>query len=155
MKSKDDYYDVVEIVPGEGADAEAGRVRLQARRLHLSGAGRRRRRCEASLPRDARQRLLPAPSRLRVAARDASSAAAHDHLAQLRLAVLQRAGVGALLALISSGLTIIYGTLGVLNLAHGAMFMLGGYAGYVAFQATGSFVLAVIGGALFMVVVGG
>ncbi len=47
---------------------------------------------------------------------------------------------GALLALISSGLTIIYGTLGVLNLAHGAMFMLGGYAGYVAFQATGSFV---------------
>ena len=36
---------------------------------------------------------------------------------------------GALLALISSGLTIIYGTLGVLNLAHGAMFMLGGYAG--------------------------
>jgi branched-chain amino acid transport system permease protein len=61
---------------------------------------------------------------------------------------------GALLALISSGLTIIYGTLGVLNLAHGAMFMLGGYAGYVAFQATGSFVLAVIAGTLFMGVVG-
>ena len=48
--------------------------------------------------------------------------------------------LGALLALISSGLTIIYGTLGVLNLAHGAMFMLGGYAGYVAYQATGSFI---------------
>ena len=47
--------------------------------------------------------------------------------------------LGALLALISSGLTIIYGTLGVLNLAHGAMFMLGGYAGYVVFHATGSF----------------
>jgi branched-chain amino acid transport system permease protein len=61
---------------------------------------------------------------------------------------------GALLALISSGLTIIYGTLGVLNLAHGAMFMLGGYAGYVAYQASGSFVLAVIVGALFLVVVG-
>ena len=42
--------------------------------------------------------------------------------------------LGALLALISSGLTIIYGTLGVLNLAHGAMFMLGGYAGYVAYR---------------------
>jgi len=62
---------------------------------------------------------------------------------------------GLLLALISSGLTIIYGTLGVLNLAHGAMFMLGGYAGYVAFQATGSFALAVLAGALFVVVVGG
>jgi branched-chain amino acid transport system permease protein len=62
---------------------------------------------------------------------------------------------GALLALISSGLTIIYGTLGVLNLAHGAMFMLGGYAGYVALQATGSFVIAIVAGALFLVVVGG
>src|SRR5215469_5779297 len=62
--------------------------------------------------------------------------------------------LGALLALISSGLTIIYGTLGVLNLAHGAMFMLGGYAGYVAYEATGSFILAVAGGALFLLVVG-
>src|SRR5215510_8198153 len=62
--------------------------------------------------------------------------------------------LGALLALISSGLTIIYGTLGVLNLAHGAMFMLGGYAGYVAFQATGSFTVAVIAGTLFMLVAG-
>src|ERR1700751_5854211 len=61
---------------------------------------------------------------------------------------------GALLALIASGLTIIYGTLGVLNLAHGAMFMLGGYAGYVAFEATGSFLVAVAAGALFLVVVG-
>jgi branched-chain amino acid transport system permease protein len=61
---------------------------------------------------------------------------------------------GALLALIASGLTIIYGTLGVLNLAHGAMFMLGGYAGYVAFQATGSFAVAVVAGALFLVVAG-
>jgi branched-chain amino acid transport system permease protein len=58
------------------------------------------------------------------------------------------------LALISSGLTIIYGTLGVLNLAHGAMFMLGGYAGYVAYSYTDSFILAVITGALFVMVVG-
>jgi branched-chain amino acid transport system permease protein len=62
---------------------------------------------------------------------------------------------GALLALISSGLTIIYGTLGVLNLAHGAMFMLGGYAGWVAFHETGSFVAAVAVGALCLAIVGG
>ncbi len=62
--------------------------------------------------------------------------------------------LGALLALISSGLTIIYGTLGVLNLAHGAMFMLGGYAGYVAYTYTGSYVLAVIAGSLFVMLVG-
>jgi branched-chain amino acid transport system permease protein len=62
--------------------------------------------------------------------------------------------LGALLALISSGLTIIYGTLGVLNLAHGAMFMLGGYAGFVAYQMTGSYVIAVAAGAFFVLVVG-
>ncbi len=61
---------------------------------------------------------------------------------------------GTLLALISAGLTIIYGTLGVLNLAHGAMFMLGGYAGYVAYDATGSFLIAVVAGAVFVLVVG-
>ncbi len=62
--------------------------------------------------------------------------------------------LGALLALIASGLTIIYGTLGVLNLAHGAMFMLGGYAGYAAYQASGSFLLAVITGTLSLGVLG-
>jgi len=62
--------------------------------------------------------------------------------------------LGALLALISSGLTIIYGTLGVLNLAHGAMFMLGGYAGYAAYQATNSFVMAVIAGSVALLLVG-
>lgn len=62
--------------------------------------------------------------------------------------------LGALLALISSGLTIIYGTLGVLNLAHGAMFMLGGYAGWVAFTYTGSFLVAVLAGSLFVALVG-
>ena len=62
--------------------------------------------------------------------------------------------LGALLALIASGLTIIYGTLGVLNLAHGAMFMLGGYAGYAAYQATGSFVAAVAAGTLALGVLG-
>jgi branched-chain amino acid transport system permease protein len=62
--------------------------------------------------------------------------------------------LGTLLALISAGLTIIYGTLGVLNLAHGAMFMLGGYAGYAAYEETGSFLVAVIAGAAFVLVVG-
>lgn len=61
---------------------------------------------------------------------------------------------GALLALISAGLTIVYGTLGVLNLAHGALFMLGGYAGFVAYQYTGNFFIAVVVGTVFVGVVG-
>ena len=62
--------------------------------------------------------------------------------------------LGALLALISSGLTIIYGTLGVLNLAHGAMFMLGGYAGWVAYTYSGSFIVAIIAGSVFVLLIG-
>jgi branched-chain amino acid transport system permease protein len=61
---------------------------------------------------------------------------------------------GALLALISSGLTIIFGTLGVLNLAHGAMFILGGYAGWLAYTYTNSFIVAVVAGTLFVMIIG-
>src|SRR5215471_17547104 len=60
--------------------------------------------------------------------------------------------LGALLALVASGLTIIYGMLGVLNLAHGAMFMLGGYAGWLTY--TDSFIAAVLVGAIFVMIVG-
>jgi branched-chain amino acid transport system permease protein len=61
---------------------------------------------------------------------------------------------GSLLALVSSGLTIILGTLGVLNFAHGALFMLGAYAGFTILLYTHSFVLALVGAAVFMLIVG-
>lgn len=62
--------------------------------------------------------------------------------------------LGTLLALVSSGLTIILGTLGVLNFAHGALFMLGAYAMYVVATGSGSFLLAIAVGAVFMLLVG-
>jgi branched-chain amino acid transport system permease protein len=62
--------------------------------------------------------------------------------------------LGSLLALISSGLTIILGALGVLNFAHGAMFMLGAYAAFVVLTQGGSFVLALAGGAALLFVIG-
>ncbi len=62
--------------------------------------------------------------------------------------------LGTLLALVSSGLTIILGTLGVLNFAHGALFMLGAYAIVVIANYTGSFVVGLFAGAAFMLVVG-
>ena len=61
---------------------------------------------------------------------------------------------GSLLALISSGLTIILGTLGVLNFAHGAMFMVGAYTAYVVLTYTGSYVAALLGGAAALLVLG-
>jgi branched-chain amino acid transport system permease protein len=57
---------------------------------------------------------------------------------------------GLLLFLIASGLTLIFGVLGVINLAHGSLFMIGAYLAFVVARWTGSlwFALpaAVIGG---------
>ena len=54
--------------------------------------------------------------------------------------------LGALLVLVAMGLTIIFGALGVINFAHGAFYMVGAYAGYVAYNQTHSFMLAVTAG---------
>lgn len=62
--------------------------------------------------------------------------------------------LGSLLALATSGLTIILGTLGVLNFAHGALFMVGAYAVFAMLQSTNSFVPAIAVGTVFMLIVG-
>lgn len=62
--------------------------------------------------------------------------------------------LGTLLALVSSGLTIILGTLGVLNFAHGALFMVGAYAIFVIASYSGSFLAGLFGGAVVMLVLG-
>ena len=60
---------------------------------------------------------------------------------------------GMVLFLIASGLTIIFGMMGILNLAHAAIFMLSGYLCYQVIAMTGSFwaglVLAPIGTGIF------
>ena len=60
---------------------------------------------------------------------------------------------GSLLALISSGLTIILGMLGVVNFAHGAMFMLGAYTAFVVLGHWHSFAAALVLAALVLLVV--
>lgn len=49
---------------------------------------------------------------------------------------------GGQLALVAIGLTLIWGVARVLNFAHGAMFMVGGFVGYFTLGATGSIFLA-------------
>ena len=56
---------------------------------------------------------------------------------------------GALLFLLASGLSLIFGVMGILNLAHGALYMVGAYVGWtVAVQHGLSFWLAVLVGGL-------
>lgn len=62
--------------------------------------------------------------------------------------------LGSLLALVSSGLTIILGTLGILNFAHGALFAVGAYLVFVMLSLTNSFILALLGGCAAMLVLG-
>ena len=61
---------------------------------------------------------------------------------------------GMILALIASGLTLIFGIMDVVNFAHGELFMLGAYLGFVIFVTTGSFWLALIGSALIVAILG-
>jgi len=60
---------------------------------------------------------------------------------------------GTLLALMASGLTIIFGTLGFVNFAHGAMFMLGAYAAFVVLTYTHSYIAALFAGAVVLLIV--
>src|SRR6185312_11133889 len=61
---------------------------------------------------------------------------------------------GMILALVASGLTLIFGIMDVVNFAHGELFMLGAYVGVVVGSATGNFWLALILAALTVAVIG-
>jgi branched-subunit amino acid ABC-type transport system permease component len=61
---------------------------------------------------------------------------------------------GMILALIASGLTLIFGIMDVVNFAHGELFMLGAYVGVIIISTTGSFWLALVGSALIVALLG-
>jgi len=61
---------------------------------------------------------------------------------------------GLLLFLIASGLTLVFGVLGIINLAHGSLFMIGAYTAYFVVERTGSLWLALPAGILGGVVLG-
>lgn len=61
---------------------------------------------------------------------------------------------GMILALVASGLTLIFGIMDVVNFAHGDLVMLGGFTGAVTFATTGSFWLALLVAVLVIAVFG-
>ncbi|MEN9587304.1 MAG: hypothetical protein RIT15_879 [Pseudomonadota bacterium] len=61
---------------------------------------------------------------------------------------------GLLLFMLAAGLTLIFGIMGVVNLAHGSFYMLGAYLAYALSGLLGSLTLAILVGALLSVVFG-
>ena len=65
-------------------------------------------------------------------------------LAILPIQALHGLVYGMLLFLVASGLTLIFGMMGVLNFAHGAIYMLGAYFSFSILQWTGQFWLSLV-----------
>src|ERR1700759_2868176 len=61
----------------------------------------------------------------------------------------------ALLFVVASGFTLIFGLLRIVNLAHGALYLLGGYVGYAIASRTGRFALGGLGAMAAIAAVGG
>ena len=62
--------------------------------------------------------------------------------------------IGMLLFMVASGLSLIFGVLGVINFAHGAFYMAGAYFAYAVYQLTESFLFAFVAGAVGVGLVG-
>jgi len=65
-------------------------------------------------------------------------------LDQILIQTINGIVTGMILALVASGLTLIFGIMDVVNFAHGELFMLGAYVGVTTVVATGSFWLALL-----------
>jgi branched-chain amino acid transport system permease protein len=75
-------------------------------------------------------------------------------LANFLIQLLNSVQYGLLLFMLAAGLTLIFGIMGVVNLAHGSFYMLGAYLGYALCAAWGSLTLAIAGGAALSVLFG-
>jgi len=60
--------------------------------------------------------------------------------------VLNGAEFGIMLFLLAAGLTLVFGIMGLINLAHGSLYMIGAFAAAWAGNATGSFLMALLTG---------
>jgi branched-chain amino acid transport system permease protein len=68
--------------------------------------------------------------------------------------ILNGVQYGLLLFLVASGLTLIFGIMGIINLAHGSFYMIGAYLAYSLTELTGRFWLAILIGVPLSVAIG-
>ncbi|MFZ3237246.1 MAG: branched-chain amino acid ABC transporter permease [Stellaceae bacterium] len=75
-------------------------------------------------------------------------------LEQVLIQTVNGVVTGMILALVASGLTLIFGIMDVVNFAHGELFMLGAYVGVLTLAATGSFWLALLSATVAIALLG-
>lgn len=74
--------------------------------------------------------------------------------AKFILLILNGLTQASILFVLGSGLTLAFGLMRVINLSHGAFYLLGGYIGYSVVKATGNWPLALIAGGLSIALLG-
>src|SRR4030042_2095839 len=74
--------------------------------------------------------------------------------AKFVLLILNGFALASILFVLGSGLTLAFGLMRVVNLSHGAFYLLGGYIGYSVVKATGNWPLALAAGALSIALLG-
>ena len=75
-------------------------------------------------------------------------------LANFLIQLLNSVQYGLLLFMLAAGLTLIFGIMGVVNLAHGSFYMLGAYLAWSLSSYFGSLTLAILGGAVLSAIFG-
>lgn len=75
-------------------------------------------------------------------------------LALLLIQTLNAVQYGLLLFLVASGLTLIFGVMGVINLAHGSFYMMGAYLAFSLAAFTGNLLLTIVIGVMLSAVLG-
>jgi len=78
----------------------------------------------------------------------------HIPFDQLLIQTINGVVTGMILALVASGLTLIFGIMDVVNFAHGELFMLGAYVGAVVLAATGDFWVALAAAGVIVALLG-
>mgnify|MGYP005816258957 CR=1 FL=1 len=75
-------------------------------------------------------------------------------LSSLLIQVLNGVQYGLLLFLVAAGLTLVFGIMGIINLAHGSFYMVGAYMAFTLSSLTGSLLAAVVLGVVLSVLLG-
>ena len=77
-----------------------------------------------------------------------------DAVANILIQLLNSLQYGLLLFLVAAGLTLIFGIMGIINLAHGSFYMVGAYLAWSLATMTGSLVAAILTGIVLSVILG-